>query len=398
MLVVLNDFLSSTLAQSSGIQSNATTIYAEVRGPYITNSLSSLALATVSTTRRVNQTPYDKGSNGIGVYTSSLEAIFDSEHENITRIFPSTEWPAVYNNTTLQSMAVFKKTLVDLNTFVKANMVTDCFLAYDVIENVQPASMRLKTKTGETREFSEALRPLRQTAVGSFSHFLEDLKKSGVGMVTLPVDNTVAELTIGVMARLRRMADYPNAVSSLLVSLGEGNWNRPYTATAASFDVGADGSGMLSTFCLDVVDQLIHELEQKARVVVKKTPTVAVFMINNVHYIESNIRKSDLTKIMSRESQQKVEKWRKDAVKMYLEQWKECAAFLMDVTYTKQHAGGKITLTSKEKEGVKEKFKVSGPTYLLFWDRFTEICGRISIRRLRTWCRDIRDLHSRIRR
>jgi exocyst complex protein 7 len=42
---------------------------------------------------------------------------------------------------------------------------------------------------------------------------------------------------------------------------------------------------------------------------------------------------------------------------MYMEQWRECAAFLMDVTYTKQQAGGKLNLNSKEKEGVKEKFK-----------------------------------------
>ncbi|KAH8149655.1 uncharacterized protein LAJ45_06286 [Morchella importuna] len=360
MLAVLNDFLSSTLAQSSGIQSNANTIYAEVRGPYMTNSLASLALATVNTTRRVTVAPYDKGSNGISMYTNALEAIFEAEYDNICHLFPSSEWPTVYSNTTLQPMGVFKKTLADLNAFVKANMVTDCFLAYDVIENVQPASLRLKTKTGEQREFTEALKPLRLTAQSSFSHFLEDIKKSGSSTVALPLDNTVAELTTNVMARLRRMSDYPNAISGLLVSLGEGNWhgNKPYTApTMSAFDVGADGAQLLSQFCLDAIDQLIHELEQKARVMIKKTSTVAVFMVNNVHYIESNIRKSDLANIMSREAQQKVEKWRKDAVKMYMEQWKECAAYLMDVTYTKQHSGGKVTLTSKEKEGVKEKFK-----------------------------------------
>lgn len=357
MLAVLNDFLSSTLAQSSGIQSNATSIYAEVRGPYMANSLSSLALATVNTTRRVGAAPYDKGSNGISIYTNSLEAIFEAEYENICHLFPSGEWATVYSNTTLQSMGVFKKTLTDLNTFVKQNMVTDCFLAYDVIENVQPASIRLKTKTGESREFSEALKPLRQTAQGSFSHFLDDIKKSGAGMVALPLDNTVADLTTSVMGRLRRMSDYPNAISSLLVSLGEGNWNRPYTAPSV-MDVGADGTVLLSQFCLDAIDQLIHELEQKARVMIKKTSTVAVFMVNNVHFIESSIRKSDLASIMSTQAQQKVEKWRKDAVKMYLEQWKECAAFLMDVTYTRQHSVGKPTLTSREKEGVKEKFKV----------------------------------------
>ncbi|CAZ83910.1 unnamed protein product [Tuber melanosporum] len=360
MLAVLNDFLSSTLAASAGIQSNAPQVYAEVRGPYITNSLASLALATVSTTRRTSAAPYDKGSNGISVYTNALEAIFEAEYENICQLFPTPEWSRVYIATTAMPMGVFKKTVADLNVFVKQNMATDCFLAFDVIENVQPASVRLKTKTGEQKEFAEALKPLRTTAQSSFSYFLEDIKKTGQGLIALPLDNTVAEMTVNVMSRLRRMADYPNAISSLLVSLGEGNWNRPYTAPAVippSFDVGADGTLLLSNFCLDAIDQLIHELEQKARVMIKKNSTVAVFMVNNVHFIESNIRTSDLRKIMSNQAQAKVEKWRKDAVKMYMEQWKECAAFLMDVTYTKQQSGGRLNLNSKEKEGVKEKFK-----------------------------------------
>lgn len=361
MLAVSNDFLSSTLAASVGIQSNAPQVYADVRGPYITNSLSSLALATVNTTRRTSSTPYDKGSNGISVYTNALEAIFEAEYENICHIFPAPQWPQVYTTTTTLPMGVFKKTLADLNVFVKQNMATDCFLAYDVIENVQPASVRLKTKTGEQNEFAEALKPLRATAQGSFSYFLEDIKKTGQGLIALPLDNTVAEITINVISRLKRMADYPNAISSLLVSLGDGNWRHPFTAHTAippSFDVGADGSLLLSSFCLDVIDQLLNELESKARVMIKKTPTVAVFMVNNVFFIESNIRTSDLRKIMSNSAQAKVERWRKDSVKMYMEQWKECAAFLMDVTYTKQQAGGRLNLTNKEKENVKEKFKV----------------------------------------
>ncbi|KAL7273515.1 exocyst complex component exo70 [Rhizina undulata] len=363
MLSVLNSFLSSTLAATSGLQYGSSQIYAEVRGPYLTSSLANLALGTVNTARRTSTTPYDKGNNGITVYTNSLEGIFEAEYENICQLFPTSSWSSVYNLTTEMAMDVFKKTITELNTFVKNNMITDCFLAYDVIESVMPTSIRLGTKTGENKEFFEAVKPIRQTAQGSFSFFLEDIKKSGSQLIVLPVDFSVAEMTTSVMTRLRRMADYPSAISSLLVSIGEGNWNRPYTPTVIppTFDVGADGSLLLSHFCLDAIDQLIHELEQKARVLLKKTATIAVFMVNNVHFIESSIKKSELSNIMSTQAQAKVEKWRKDAVKMYLEQWKECAAFLMDVTYTKtqqSNPAGKISaLSSKEKEGVKDKFK-----------------------------------------
>ncbi|KAG0635936.1 Cullin repeat-like-containing domain protein [Tuber brumale] len=120
-----------------------------------------------------------------------------------------------------------------------------------------------------------------------------------------------------------------------------------------SFNLEADGTLLLSNVCSNAIDQLIHELQQKAPVMIKKNSTVAVFMVGDVHFIETNIRASDLRKIMSNQAQAKVEKWRKDAVKMYMEQWKECATGLMDVTYTKEQGGGRLNLNSKEKEGVK---------------------------------------------
>ncbi|CCX30862.1 Cullin repeat-like-containing domain protein [Pyronema domesticum] len=358
-LAVLNDFLSSTLAAASGLQSNATSIYAEVRGPYITSSLSSLALATINTTRRTASTVYERGSNGIGMYTSSLEAIFDAEYENICHLFPSSSWSAVYHGTTSQAMSVFKRTVQDLNTFISRNMSTDMFLAYEVIECVQPTSQRLKDKTGEQREFTETLKPIRQTAQGSFAFVLEDLKRQGAAMMTLPVDYTVAEICKETMMRLQKISEYQASICGLLISLGDGNWKRAYdpsTLTLSNFDVGADGGLMLSHFLLDVVDQLITELEQKAQGLLKKKSNIAVFMVNNVAFIETSIRRSELYKIMTSTALSKVERWRKDAVKMYMEAWKECAAFLMDVTYTAKQAGQK-PLSGKEKEGVKDKFK-----------------------------------------
>lgn len=359
-LAVLNDFLSSTLATASGLQSNATTIYAEVRGPYITSSLSTLALAAINTTRRNTTAAYERGSNGIGMYTNSLEGIFDAEYENICHLFASNTWSTVYHGTTEPAMAVFKRTIQDLNTFITRNMSTDLYLAYEIIECVQPTSARLKSKTGEQREFTDALKPIRQTAQGSFNFMLEDLKRAGQSMVVLPIDFTVAEITKDTMARLQKLSEYQSSISSLLVALGDGNWKRPYDSlnlNLSSFDVGADGALLLSHFVLEMVDQLIIELESKSHGLLKKKSNIAVFMTNNVSYIEVTVCRSDLSKIMTGTALSKIEKWRKDAVKLYMEAWKECAAFLMDVTYTKQQQGGK-GLTGKEKEGVKDKFKV----------------------------------------
>ncbi|TGZ83401.1 hypothetical protein EX30DRAFT_354489 [Ascodesmis nigricans] len=353
-LCTINDFLCNSLPVSAGIHPNTTNVYAEVRGPYITSSLSSLALATVSTTRRANPTPYDKGSNGISTYVTAMESIFNSEYDNITQLFDSSNWGSIYAATTAGAMGVFKRTLLDLNTFIKSAMATDMCLAYEIIECVTPASLRLKEKTNEPLDFADSLKPIRQTATSTFSFMFDDLKRSFANLVTLPQDCNVCEITIETMGRLQRLAEYMKSAASLLVSLGDGNWKRPYNPTAipTTYDVGADGSLLLNHFVVDMMEALINDLEAKANTILKKRSMIGVFMVNNVAFIESSATRSEISKIMTPTTMAKVEKFRKDVVKMYMEQWKECAAFLMDVTYTRD---GKIP--GKAKDGAKEKFK-----------------------------------------
>ncbi|KAI5785003.1 Cullin repeat-like-containing domain protein [Peziza echinospora] len=366
ILAVLNEFLTSTLASACGLQSNATAIYTDLRGTYLSSTLSSLSQASITTAQRRAATPYDKGSNGIVIYIKALEAIFEAEWENICQLFPTSSWTRIYADVIKPAMTQFAHTVNEINSHVRANIITDCFLAYDVLESVHPTMSRLVSKTGEKEGFLEALKPIKFTATASFQEIIEDVKKKGAAIQTLPPDNGVLDFTINVMSRIRRLTDYKLTVTSLLVALGDKNWNRPDSASLPSnsapmlFDITADGNQLLSNYLTDVIDTLIGQLEAKARMQIKKNATIAVFMINNVAYIESIVRKSELWGVMNSSTgnnngARKIEAQRKKYVEMYLEGWKECAAYLMDVTYIK--AGSKMSLSTKDKEAVKEKFK-----------------------------------------
>lgn len=95
-------------------------------------------------------------------------------------------------------MAQFSHTVNDINTHVRANIITDCFLAFEVLENVNPTMGRLVTKTGEKEGFLEALKPIKFTATGSFQEMLEDAKRKGAAIQALPPDNGVLDFTINV--------------------------------------------------------------------------------------------------------------------------------------------------------------------------------------------------------
>ncbi|KAJ6258229.1 hypothetical protein Dda_7148 [Drechslerella dactyloides] len=368
-LAVLNEFLSSTIATSSGLQSNAANVYVDVRGQYISTSLSSLSQGCVNTaTRRTVTNPYEKGDNGIAHYAQALEGIFSAEYENIIRLFSASSWLKVYTATTQPAITVFSNTIRQLNKHVLTYMISDCFLAYDVIECITATATRLGTKTGEKTEFAEALKPLRLSASASFYELLEDLKRKGNNMPTVPLDFTVCEYTQNMMTRLRRLTDYQPAVAGLLISLGDRNWNTPYTPTLTtnqqSFDVGADGNVFLANYCMDSIDRMLEIIEAKGKAVIKKQQQVAVLMVNNVAYVETAIKRSELVSVLSLGGgMQKVEKWRKRAVEEYMSPWKEAAGYLLDMTYTSKAAitvtaaGSKPSLTSKDKEAIKEKFK-----------------------------------------
>ncbi|KAF8456056.1 Cullin repeat-like-containing domain protein [Kalaharituber pfeilii] len=124
------------------------------------------------------------------------------------------------------------------------------------------------------------------------------------------------------------------------------------------FNVTADGNQLLSNYLTDVIETLISQLEGRARLLIKKNVTIAVFMVNNITCIESIARKSDLWGVMNsagnaNNGAKRVQALRKKFVEMYLEGRKECAAYLIDVTYIK----GKSKMSLRSKEAVKEKFK-----------------------------------------
>ena len=107
-------------------------------------------------------------------------------------------WSKTYTDVIKPAMTQFAHTVSEINTHVRANIITDCFLAFDVLESVNPTMGRLATKTGEKEGFLEALKPIKYTATGSFQEMIEDVKRKGTAIQTLPVDNVVLEFTINV--------------------------------------------------------------------------------------------------------------------------------------------------------------------------------------------------------
>lgn len=379
---------------SAASAQNATILsFAEVRGPYMTASLSSLATACINTSRkRSPESLYKRGENGIGMYSEAVKGLVIAEHESICRLFTREDWSPALLQTTRGPLTELRKTLDALNNHIKANLSTDCFLAYEIVEYVFKLATDLAKDTGELRDpLLDFLRPIRDTSKQSLEYIQTDIRQKVLNLETLPLTGAPVSLTSDVMMRLQALTSYQTPLSALLQQIQD-------TKSQA-----LDASSPASLFCfylVECMDTLLANLESRAksRYLREKSPsqTLGVFLANNISLIDRAVHNSDLQSILSQPAAggsgqvtglARIDTWRQKSVKLYGDAWKEAAAQLMDITYTStsgshgghRHPGGinKSTisaarpasganqssaeiirgLSSKDKDAIKEKFK-----------------------------------------
>ena len=390
-LGAIDTFVSSRAARDATDdyrESPSLRIFAESRGPYLSSSLSNLSTASVVTSKKKSADEiYLRGTSGISTYVIGIEGIFLAEYQNISAIFPRDSRSAAFESTCHEALEKFAKTLRELNTHIKSNLKTDCFLAYEIIEVVSQTSLRLDSKTGELKSsFSNALQPIRETAKSSFPEFIEEIRRRVQSIISLPMDGASLLYTSEVVKYLQTLTAYSQTVASLLTSLGDGNWtsgtSTPGRTSASlpslkSFDVGADGNQLITHYFTDVMDTLLLGIDSKSRLLLKGRSLQGVFIANNVAVIDRMIRSSDISSILpSGGILAKIDSWRKKGTSAYLDSWREPSSALLDVQYTNRGArppsgsNGVIDstavirgLSSKDKDSIKEKFKIFNTSF-----------------------------------
>jgi exocyst complex component 7 len=377
----INRYMASSLTKSSQVslgEYSTMRIYAEVRGNYIARSLSTSSAASLSTARKLNADAlYRRGTCGIGAYSSALEGMISAEFDNIKRLFAPEDWSRALLLATKAPLNDFGKTLRDLNSHIQANLMTDCFLAYEILEIVSAMARRLDLMTSEMKKaVLELLQPIHDTAKSSLSKMLDDTKMRVQSLISLPIDGSSLPLTIDIVTRLQTLSQYLAPVTTIMSTIGDGNWTSSTPSSAApsirSFDTGvasADSSPLFAHYCSDTLETLVQTLDSRARLLLKNAGVQNVFMCNNVAVIENLFRNSDLNSVLPT-IQPRIDMWRSKHVKLYLTSWNAASGQLLDVQYTNRASGRPTSsgvpdsasviksLNTKERDNIKDKFRV----------------------------------------
>ncbi|RYO95475.1 hypothetical protein DL766_003498 [Monosporascus sp. MC13-8B] len=377
-LALMNSYVSG----NSSAENPLIKIYAEVRGPYLSQTLVNLAYASVNTAKKKSpDAVYRAGTNGMGMYARAMEGIFLAEHENICSIFMRQDWGPVFQTTCQAPLAEMARTIRELNNHIKANLSTDCYLAYEITEIISSLSNNLEARTGELKAtLGAALKPVRETAKSSLGELLEDTKRKVGGIQALPSDGGALPVVSETVKRLQTMVEFLRPISSIMVSLGDGGWKSGASASGnmdaipslASFDIGADGKEIFAHYCIDTIDALMLSLDQKARTLLKGKSVLGVFLANNVTIIERMIQDSDLKPLLEGRLSG-LDGWLKKAKAFYSEACKDVSVHLFDVIHTNRTqrppSGSSESvsivkgLNSKDKESIKNKFQTFNASF-----------------------------------
>ncbi|CAG8472348.1 12990_t:CDS:10 [Acaulospora morrowiae] len=344
-----------------GYNSDFVKDYVDIRSNYLVKSLTLSSQGSISTAEKRSTPVYEKGTCGFNSYTESLLKMFQAEYNVAEKVLPREYVASGFRETIQRPLENFVETGKILNNRAKKNMQTDVFLAFDMMETLNKNSgtfdeiFRITGKKDPS--YGDLLHSLMAVALRSFPEFLEEIKSHRTKTSGLPNDGTVHELTITTLQHLKRLADYPETVGSVLLTLGDGNWSMSEKDLNFSRDKNgraSSGSVIIRHYFADVLESLAQSLDSKSKTY-KKAALTSIFLLNNYHYILKSIRTQFLS-VLDPEIEFKYEKLVKKYNDAYQDSWKPCCGNLMDYTMVR---GGtlKSTLGSNEKQNVKEKFK-----------------------------------------
>jgi exocyst complex protein 7 len=368
----------------NGQEAPTSRLFADSRGRYISQSLSTSAAATLSTARKTNpEAIYQRGNCGIGAYTKALEGMLTAELMNIQAVFARDEWGRLILATGRPALNEFEKTLQELNNHIRANLMTDAFLGFEVMELVTQLSARLTSQISELKKpLSDSLQPIRNTSKSALPKMLEDTRSRVQGITTLSPEGGATKTTLDIMQRLQALSQFLGPVVSMLSSFPEGvvSPTSPVTSVApsiSSFDVDMSMSSVdtkvFARYCGDTLENLVAALDSRGRLLLKSQGVQAVFMCNNLAIIEGTIRASDLASLLV-SVQPRIDTWKSKHVKLYLNAWTPATSQLLDVQYTNRASrptsGGQMdsasvvkSMGTKEKDNIKEKFRAFNTTF-----------------------------------
>ncbi|KAJ9478091.1 Exocyst complex component EXO70 [Pseudozyma hubeiensis] len=152
---------------------------------------------------------------------------------------------------------------------------------------IDKAELDLNAGFAPAAELLEIYSKLKNTAIGIFPRFIEDVKAIPARKVAEVPSTSVNEIIYLGLQFMRQITEYSDVVSPLLHTLGNGNWMMS-SGVAPVLSLGLDGDAskqsIVGDYLNDVVAVVLTSLEARSRAI-RQPSTASVFLLNNIGHL-----------------------------------------------------------------------------------------------------------------
>ncbi|CAH2351701.1 exocyst complex protein Exo70p [[Candida] railenensis] len=384
--------------------------YIQQRSSYLVQAIGSIENITTPASKTNKQIPYERGSNGINIYSKILCRLIEQESQQLNEINEKLGREKIDVNSYLFDILgktlneVYSSQILKIMKYVEAHMQTDSLLALETVVCVKEVEMtvfKVITATGITTNFKQFLGSyfnLKKLCQTIFFDLLKFIESKITALEKLPNDNGVSEVTVDLMSRIRKVSDFRESCLEIVSTMKLGSWMmqtpKPKSMSVfssvlpnAEVQDEHDASFLLSSYFSDCIDSILINLEiitKSGELRIAKKSVQGYFLITNLTLVEQIInRSSELYKSLGSIGLERLSKLKKRFLVLFLDDWNYASYIIIRdmTTITATHAATTSTnssgnavaaaaapsssgsLNNKEKEQIKELFKTFNESF-----------------------------------
>lgn len=336
-------------------------ILIDQRSKLLTNSLAYVEQLT-KPSKETSKYPYQKGSNGIGNYGEAFYCFMVNEHSLLQDFYPDEphKQELFFEKLLETPMLNFNRVIRYLLEFVEIHTDNLGLLAFEMLLATRKVLDAAKKFTGQIPQTTEAhshkIQKLCRQILESLLVYIDQRVST---LAVMPTDSGLCDLTIEVLSKLRRFSEYKESLLLAVEGWKPGAWiAQPPPRWVDVFSSVIKGSVeesstkvLLSSYFNDCIDALVVTLQLRAETLVKDRNRIGLFLLNNFVIVDQYVERSVLKDILGNVGHERLQKLRKRCNNMFMEDWNNCAAYLMDTTVIQSHS------STKEKDSIKEALK-----------------------------------------
>ncbi|KAH7344564.1 Cullin repeat-like-containing domain protein [Rhizoctonia solani] len=240
-----------------------------------------------------------------GTWVEGLLAMADAEYKTLQRcaLLPSRDFiKEAFEIITRPLVTVFASSLSTLSSLVKKNLQNNIFMALAIYSSLSYSQERytdiLLRRTGrKDNDLSTGIHSLKGVCIRSFPELLLEIKTPAMSPPTATpgrgeIGTGIADVTIMATNYLEQIPDVADAMSSMLITLGDGNWRMgdgTIPGAKSRIEESTDPEQViLEHFTFDIISTVISTINTTSRFL-KRPALSSIFVLNNVSYIRDRV-------------------------------------------------------------------------------------------------------------